>query len=306
MEKKVPEIYLYGMTVLSNIHLLEGMYPNSDTYGEIKQSHVVVGGETGNSAIILANLGCKVSIDGPFLGVKTKDAVVGFLGRFGIDCSKLHYDQSFEGVQDLVLIDKKSRTVFGKFANYFDCGVKRWNKPSRDAIKSASIVGLDPFFGEESEMVAQLCAEEGKRYVTIDCQPDSSIHKHAAATIISNEFIKNNFPRRSIRALFKKYTKASQGLVIFTFGSSEILYGRNNSEINTLKPYKVEVKSTLGAGDTFRAGIIYGILNNLPDEDIVKFAAATAASVCCADFPMAFNPPGLNEIKSLIERDEGI
>lgn len=31
-----PDIYLYGMTVLSTIHLLDGTYPEPDTYREIK------------------------------------------------------------------------------------------------------------------------------------------------------------------------------------------------------------------------------------------------------------------------------
>ncbi len=38
-----------------------------------------------------------------------------------------------------------------------------------------------------------------------------------------------------------------------------ILYGRKGSKTNRFIPYKVQVKSTLGAGDTFRAGVVYGI-----------------------------------------------
>jgi len=296
------DIYLYGMTVLSTIHLLENMYPKADSYGEIKESHVVTGGETGNSAIILSTLGYKVKIDGPFLGNKTKEGIPDFLGKFRIDCTNLHYDKDFDGVQDIVLIDKISRTVFGKFANYFSCGIKRWNTPDKSDISSSKIVALDPFFGDESIMVAQYCAEIEKKYVTIDCLPESEIHKNAAATIISNEFIRNNFPKKSIRVLFDKYIKATTGLVIFTFGSREILFGRRESRMNRIVPYKVDVKSTLGAGDTFRAGVVYGILNEFTDENTVKFAAATAASVCTR-FPMALNPPKLEEIMELINKE---
>jgi sugar/nucleoside kinase (ribokinase family) len=58
------------------------------------------------------------------------------------------------------------------------------------------------------------------------------------------------------------------------------------------------VKSTLGAGDCFRAGIIHGVLQGMDDADIVRFAAATAASVC-QRFPFALDPPGLKEIAAL-------
>jgi sugar/nucleoside kinase (ribokinase family) len=72
----------------------------------------------------------------------------------------------------------------------------------------------------------------------------------------------------------------------------------NCREIKRFTPFKVEVKSTLGTGDTFRAGIVYGVLNGFSDEGIVRFAAA--ASVC-KRFPMALNPPGPDEIQDLID-----
>lgn len=300
-EDKNLDIYLYGMTVLSTIHLLAGQYPEADSYQEIKETHILPGGETANSAIVLANLGYKVKIDGPFLGKRTKNGLNEFCAKYGIDCSSMYFDPDFDGVQDLVLIDKDSRTVFGKFNDYFS-GWKRWSKPDKSAIDSAKIVSLDPFFGEESALVAELCVALRKKYVTIDCAPESIIFKNATATVISNEFIKNNYPKENINDLCSRYTNASDGLVIFTFGAKEILYCRKGEPIKKILPYKVDVKSTLGAGDTFRAGVVYGILNDLSDEETVKFAAATAASVCMR-FPMALNPPTINEIQSIINNN---
>lgn len=299
MESSNLDIYLYGMTVYSTIHLLDGDYPAADTYGEIEETHNVPGGETGNSALILANLGYRVKIDGPFLGTRTRDGILDFYKKFDIDCSGMPYDPSFDGVLDMVLVASHSRTVFGKFGRYFS-GPKRWSEPDKAAMSAARIVGMDPFFGEESQQVAAYCAEIGKPYVTIDCKPDSFMHQHAAAIAVSNEFICNTFPDEDIETLFHRYTEATDGLVIFTFGSREILYGRKGGPIQRLAPFKVEVKSTLGAGDTFRAGVMYGVLNGLDDTGIVKFAAATAGSVC-RRFPMALDPPGLEEIQNLAE-----
>ncbi|MDP4090569.1 MAG: PfkB family carbohydrate kinase, partial [Bacillota bacterium] len=249
------DIYLYGMTVLSTIHLLAGVYPEADSYGEISETYIIPGGETGNSAIILANLGYSVKIDGPFLGTKTIEGIMDFYNDRGIDCSRLHFDSTFDGVQDLVLIDRSSRTVFGRFGGYFSEG-RRWNRPSEEDISAAKIVSLDPFFKEESVQVAGFCAQINKRYVTIDCPYQGVIHKNATATVISKEYIRNTYPDEDMEALFRKYTDNSKGLVIFTFGSEEIFYGRKGGNINRMRPYKVEVKSTLGAGDTFRAGVV--------------------------------------------------
>ena len=293
------DVYLYGMTVYSTIHLLEGKYPEPDTYGEISQTYVIPGGETGNSAIVLSKMGAKVKIEGPFLGKLTHEGILDFYKKFDIDCTGLHYDPSFEGVQDLVLVDKETRTVFGKFGGYFREG-GRWSDFDREAVLASKIVSIDPFFGDVSTGLAAFCFENEKPYVTIDCMPDSYLYVHAAATVISNEFIRNSFKDEDIDSLFQRYTDASDGLVIFTFGSKEILYGRKNSGMLRLKPYKVDVAGTLGAGDTFRGGVVYGLLKGLSDTDTVKFAAATAACVC-RRFPMALNPPELAEILKLAE-----
>jgi sugar/nucleoside kinase (ribokinase family) len=292
-----PDIYLYGMIVYSTIHRLAGAYPDADGYGEIEETHVVPGGETGNSALILASLGYRVKVGGPFLGTQTRTGVLEFLRRHRIDCSGLHYDASFDGVRDLVLVGGKTRTVFGRFAAYFR-GPKRWSAPDETAIAAAKIIGLDPFFGDESERVAVCCAEIGRSYVTIDCPPDSRLHRGAAATVVSNEYLRSHFPGADARELLRRYTGESRGLVIFTYGSREILFARENGGIGSVQPNQVTVKSTLGAGDCFRAGVIHGVLKGMDDRSIVQFAAATAAAVC-RRFPMALDPPGLEEIAAL-------
>lgn len=296
------DIYLYGMTLVTTMNLLEGEYPEADTYCEIKESYLLPGGETGSCAVVLSALGCTVKLDGNFQGRKTEEVLEEYLvGVFGIDMSGVYFDETFDGVQDMVLIGTNTRTCFGRFGAYFGSETKRWNKPERKDIENCQVVGLDPFFMEESEAVAVYCRELGKKYVTIDCKYDTVIHKYSQVNIISNEFIRNNYPERDLEELFREYTNSTEGLVIFTFGSREIMFGRRNQSIQRMKPYKVQVQSTLGAGDSFKAGAIYGVLKNMSDEQIVQFAAATAATVC-SRFPLALYPPALETINKLINK----
>ncbi|MGA2016116.1 MAG: PfkB family carbohydrate kinase [Opitutaceae bacterium] len=291
-------IYLYGMIVYSTIHRLGGDYPEADGYAEIAETHRVPGGETGNAALVLARWGHRVKVGGPFLGRETRDGVAPFLGRRGIDCSGLHYDEGFEGVCDLVLVGGTTRTVFGAFGRYFR-GPRRWSPPDEGAIAAADIVGVDPFFGAESGRAAEICAEMGKPWVTIDCPPDSPLHRQSAATIVSGEYLRGEFPGQDARQVLRRYSAAGRGLVVLTSGAREILYARGDGEVRSQAPYPVAVKSTLGAGDTFRAGVIHGIISGMDDTQTVQFAAATAAMVCTR-FPMALDPPGLDDIAALI------
>ena len=272
-------------------------YPEADGYGEIAETHVVPGGETGNSALVLSRWGHNVKVAGPFLGLQTREGVLGFLETRGIDCSALHFDASFDGVRDLVLVGGKTRTVLGTFGGYFR-GPRRWQEPERTDIEAADVVGLDPFFGAESLEVARLSREAGRPYVTIDCGPDSALHAGASATIVSSEYIRSRHPEAAPEELLRSYTGKGPGLVIFTFGSEDILYCRGRGTIRHLKPFKVAPKSTLGAGDGFRGGVVHGVVRGMEDEAIVRFAAATAACACLR-FPMAYDPPSLEEITSL-------
>jgi len=296
------DIYLYGMTLVSTMHLLAEEFPQADSYSEIKESYVLPGGETGSCAVVLSSLGCRVKLDGNYQGRRTAGVLKNYLvDKYGVDMSGVFEAPDFDGVQDMVLIAGNTRNCFGTFGAYFDSKVKRWNTPVKEDIMNAETVGLDPFFGEQSEMVAQYCRELGKKYVTIDCKPDSVLHRFSEVNVVSNEFIQNNFPGTDIEELFRKYAHNTDGLVIFTFGAREIMFGRRNQPVQSFKPYKVRVQSTLGAGDCFKAGAIYGVFKKMSDRELVSFAAATAATVC-SRFPLALNPPDLDMINELIHK----
>lgn len=293
------DVYLYGMILITNSFLLKGDFPTPDCYSELKAKYSLPGGETGTCATTLDSLGCTVKMDGTFMGVNTYEKVVDFYNNKKVDVSSLKYDKSFDGLEDYVLIDKNARTPFGTFATFFSDSVKRWNPPSEKDILESEVVGLDPFFFDMSEKAAQLCHTDNKPFVTIDCAYNSIIHKYSSINVISNEFISENYPQDNRESLFRKYADNTDGLVIFTLGSKSIMYGRKSKDIHYYTPFNIIPVSTLGAGDCFKAGCVYALLNNMSDEDTVMFASATAA-VACMNFPVPLNPPTLDKINELI------
>jgi len=293
------DVYLYGMTLLSTIHQLKAKFPSAEGYQEITRTFIMPGGEAANGAIVLSNLGVSVTLDGPFLGDVTAKPLCAYLQKRGVDCSLMHYHPGFPGWRDMVFCDGDTRTVFGWFVDYLFGGHKFWNKPNEQAIKSAKCVALDPFFGDESQEVAQLCLKHHKDYVTIDSRFDTIITKGARAIACSKEFLDREYPGIEPRDLLKQYQSNCSGLVIFTFGSHPVLFTSAGKAIETFQPYQITVVDTLAAGDTFRAGVVYGILKGWSDLEVVRFASATAA-VSCLRFPSVYEPPTLAEITDLI------
>jgi sugar/nucleoside kinase (ribokinase family) len=293
------DVYIYGMTVLSTIHKLKGEYPEADTYQEIEQTFVMPGGEAANCAVVLANLGINTVLDGCYLGEETREPIREYLELRGIDCSKMLYQTGFPGWRDLVLCDGKSRTVFGWFIEYLFGERKLWTDPCEESIRNARCVALDPFFKGTSAQVAALCAEHRTDYVTIDCHWKSEIAQRARALVCSQEFLEREYPNWKIDRLLAKYRSVCRGLVIFTFGSREILFASPGEEPAAFIPYSIEVIDTLAAGDTFRAGVVYGVLQGMSDAEVVQFATA-CASVACTRFPSVHEPPKLHEIEALM------
>ena len=87
--------------------------------------------------------------------------------------------------------------------------------------------------------------------------------------------------------------------VYITSGGGEMLYGRKGEEIKRMKPFRVEVRSTLGAGDTYKAGCTYALLHGMPDDELVRFASA-CSGVAISRFPLPLNPPTLDEVHALL------
>ena len=294
------DVYIYGMTVLSNIHLLKGPYPPADTYQEIVRSYVIPGGEGANAAVVLSKLGLKTQLDGCYLGELTNAPLTNYLSERGVDVSMLPYDASFPGWRDLVLCDGDSRTVFGWFNAYFSDGSNRWTEPDEEAIRSAHMAAIDPFFPGASQKAAALCVKHNIPYVTIDSPFDSEMAKHSSALVVSKEYLENTYPGGDYRQLFEQYHQVCDGLLIFTFGSRELWFASPASVRQVLPSFKVDVVDTLAAGDSFRAGVVYGLLNNMGDFETARFASALAAIVCTR-FPSVYEPPTLQEIQQLIQ-----
>jgi sugar/nucleoside kinase (ribokinase family) len=178
--------------------------------------------------------------------------------------------------------------------------VKRWDEPDAIAIGGATVVSIDPFFGASSERAATLASDSGRPYVTIDCAFDSLLHQRAAATVVSREFRRQRYADVHDDALFARYVDAP-GLTIFTAGRDEIRHGRSGRAERRVQPVRVDTVSTLGAGDVFRAGVVYGLFRGFDDDRLVAFASALAAAAC-QRLPIADFPPTLPEVDALLAR----
>ncbi len=296
------DVYAYGMVSSSTLHLISGAFPGADGYGEITQSYTMTGGEAANSAIVLSRLGTRVKLDGVWIGDNPEGhGLLDILHSYQIDTRRLNVQQVYGGVKEIVFSDEHTRTVFGNYQDLFT--TRRWNLPQIEDMAQARMVCLDPWFHEESVLGARLARQAGVPYVTIDCPYDGEVAAGAAGLVVSGEFRGNQYPGADLEGLFCEYQARCDGLVILTCGGRDLLFGRKGQPVQHLKPYPVQVIDSAGAGDSFRAAVLFGLMFGWNDLAVVRYASALAAMVC-ASFPGVLNSPTHDQVVAFIRERE--
>ena len=293
------EVYLFGQILGTHSFLLKDGFLKPDEYSEIAEKYFLPGGETGTAATVLDSLGVSVKMDGTWIGTEVAPMLKSFYQDKKVDLSLLHFMEDDPGIMDYVVIADLVRSPMGRFQTLFASGKRWWNVPEEGDISGCKVAAIDPFFGEETLKAAEICKKLDIPYVTIDSRHDSLLHKKAAINVVSKECVSEHYSGMSAEEIMKLMQAEADGLTIITQGSGDMLFARRGEEIRRMSPFKVKVRSTLGAGDTFKAGCVYGLLHGMSDEELVRFASACSA-VAISRFPLPLNPPRLDEVKKLL------
>ncbi len=296
------DIFLYGAIAPSIVHVLDPkfLYPKPNTYAEVKESLPSIGGEAINTAIVLSKLGINTKFDGNWLN-SNSNRVFKLMKRFNVDISRVQVKNDINCPDEIVITDVNSRTVFANYAEFHSSG-RRWNLPNKLDIINAKMVVIDPYFREETSFIAKICKENTIPYITSDCKYDEFLAQNAECLVISHELIHQSYKDENLSDLFLKYQKNCTGLIIFTFGENELWYSRGKGEIKKFKPFKITPIDTTGAGDSFRAGITYGLFTGWDDLQTIEFACAVSACVCLT-VPHTLNAYDLSGVLEFIKKN---
>lgn len=295
------EAYLFGQILGTHSFLLKGGFLRPDEYSEIDAQYFLPGGETGTAATVLCSLGVAVRMAGTYIGTQVAPMLKAFYRDKSVDLSPLYFPSDEPGVMDYVVIAGLARSPMGRFQTLFESGKRWWNIPKEEDLAGCRAAAIDPFFRDESDLAAKLCIRQRIPYVTIDSPHDSFLHKHAAVNVVSGECLGSHYQGMSREDVMGLLQETAEGLVIITSGAGEMLYGRRREPIKRMKPFSVEVRSTLGAGDTYKAGCVYALLHGMTDEETVRFASA-CSGIAISRFPLPLHPPGLEEVRALIAK----
>lgn len=291
--------YLYGQILGTHSFYLKNGFLRPDEYSELDAVYFLPGGETGTAATVLSSLGISVKIDGTHIGTEVAPMLTEFYKNKAVDLSSLYFDPNYKGLQDYVVVADLVRSPMGVFQTLYESGERRWSIPNEKDIADCEVAAIDPFFLSETQLAAELCVKHNKPYVTIDSAHTDYLHMHSAINVVSKECLAEHYSGTDREKVYELMVENTDGLVIITGGEKDMLYGRKGQKMKRMKPFSVDVKSTLGAGDTFKAACVYGLMKGLSDDELVRFASATSA-VAISRYPLPLNPPTLEEVKRIL------
>lgn len=273
------DVYAYGVIAPSTLIELADDLPGPSGYAEVASVRVSIGGEAACSSYVLGRLGITVKLAGNRIGSDVASVrALELLAAAGVDTDAIVTTPGTGPVTEVVLSHGDARAVLGTYRQLL--ADQAWEPPTRQDVASSRIVCLDPFFGEGSATVARWCRELGVPYVTVDTAPDDEIARHADVLIVSEEYATREIGRVDPGDLLATYTAQCSGLVVLTLGGVGGRFGRGTEAPMEYRSFPVEVRDTTGAGDSFRAGILHGLLAGRTDHDLIRTASAVAAIVC--------------------------
>ena len=290
------EVLCYGEIGVDNIIQADGLpspenavFPTSDSYHR--------GGAASNTAVWLAALGVNVKLTGNALGRDSYgDMIMDGLRKYPeIDLSLV---EQREGVitpftRAIVTPDgERSFLIFG----YPQAPKIRLTKEMLEGVR---YLALDLYGGPERLETARLAFDSGVSTVIGDVVwPDHPALPLASIANNSAPFIRQNFPGVDVRQHTHKLQSISKGMIITTDGSQTVHALDAHGNGFTVQPPSVTAVDATGAGDAFRAGLLYGLLRGFDLPRSVCWGVA-AGSLKVKNLGAATTLPDFREIESV-------
>lgn len=269
------DVLCYGTISADNLIYLPFLpTPRRDSH--VQQEVRQLGGEAVTVAMALSVWGLRVAIAGNAIGVD-------FWGRFirrelekheGID---IRYLEQREDVQTpicrILVTPDGERSILGY---WFDDAPK--TTLTEEMMGKARLLSVDVYGRGERDEAARVARRLGRPVISADAiWPGYSLAGLSDIIVISRDFLYRYFPGVYVYDHALDLQEAGAGEIIITQGQNPLLLVDRQGRPSTVETFPVEAVDTTGAGDVFKAAVIYGYLHGWDLEDSARFASAAAA-----------------------------
>ena len=295
-----------GLGQCSLDHLLiVDSYPKNDTKNEVTEWTVSGGGPVATALVSLSRLGVECDFYGITGDDENGSSIMESLISENVGTSGLTRRAKSSSQVAFIVVEKETgkRTVF-------------WKRPSSDPLKPGELPGNFPcnadFLLLDGLMIeASLYAAKKARELAVPVMLDAGSVRKGMLELIpfcdyvvsSEEFARelvntaaSSFPEKALTHIKSLGVKTAT----VTLGDRGSITSSGNKVFHT-PAFSIKAVDTTGAGDVFHGGYIYGLLQKLNINDVVRFASAFAALKCRMPGGRA-GIPTLKEVETLFKK----
>lgn len=269
------------------------------------------GGDCMNTAIDLAKLGNSVSFAGKVGNDGSGDFLAKTLKEYGVDTKGLKVSSDAATSSVIVLINGKGERVFLYHGGTND--TFKYEDIDLSLIDECKVVHVGgtyllPLFDGEGAAKLFRLAQSKKRLTSMDVTWDTTgrwleiirpclkylnffMPSYKEASLITG--------RNSPEEIAEVLQSEGVGVVVVKLGKDGC-YVKGDDKGFYYPAYDVKVVDTTGAGDSFVAGFLTGVVRNWSLEKCTQFASAVSAH-CIQEVGATTGVPGFEDVVSFIE-----
>ncbi len=271
-------ILCYGEIDL-DIYLALNRIPTMKRSASVRDEFENVGGAAANSALWLANWGVATRLAGHDLGDdRAGDAVRDVFAQHPeLDARFVARRPGYRTPRCQCLVTPDGERCF--VTHWLD--ELRMTAPSAAMLAGVQWLNLDMSGPLPLRLeAAKLASARGIPVLVNDIYTtDHPLLPLVDALVVSDAVARDRHGADPLE-LALELRRASDCHVILTGAGEDIVVLPRQGERSSVSPPRVATADTTGAGDIFKAGLLYGLLQDLPLRDAVRWGAAAGSLMC--------------------------
>jgi sugar/nucleoside kinase (ribokinase family) len=246
-----------------------------------RDSHVLdevrmLGGEAVTVAQVLSDWGLRVAIMGNAIGQDNWGEFIRseLATHPGIDTSYVEEQPEVRTPICRILVTPDGeRSILGY---WFDDAPK--TQLGEEVMRQARLLSVDVYGRGERDAAARVARQLGRPVVAADAiWPGYALAGLSDIDIISRDFLYRYFPGVYIYDHALELQEAGAGDIIVTQGQDPVLVVDRRGRPSKVETFPSRAVDTTGAGDVFKAGVIYGYLQDWDVRTAARFACAASS-----------------------------
>ncbi len=275
-DRMLPKVVGLGQCSLDILGQVD-CYPELDQKVELSSLLIQGGGPVATALVTLARLGISVAMVGATGDDEFGRKIRRSLEMENVDCTRLvHQPGSTSQIAFIAVDEDGHRNIFWHRGTAIPTSAALMTDFLPEHVR---ILHLDGLHSDTAVAAAELA--RARNVVTV---LDAGTFRHGTARllplidhlVVSARFARQIHPDDDEAALHRLADYGARSVTI-TCGKSGSLSMGVDGRIFRQPAFKVDAVDTTGCGDVFHGGYIYGLLQEWPQPQTVRFAAACAA-----------------------------